>query len=347
MENKEINKEDVPLATPLIVHPISMTDYEALWQQHKEHLNWNCIFMLPFWLKTVCRHVGAPGKPTLLSVHQGSDLIGVAPLALSRRRASFLGDPSVCDYQDIVAAPGQAVAVMQSVQDYLADRGIMEIDLQTLRPDAAALKALDALTPRQGWQLHRLSEDVTYETKLPADWEAFLLQLNGKQRHEVRRKIRRLESQSVFSFCMTPNDGDMAKAADRFIQLFQMNRTDKADFMNPAMSGYFKALIQTLAEHDMLRLYFLDIGGQPAATVLCFDYQNVRYLYNSGYNAQYQKLSVGILSKVFSIQKGIDAGCRGYDFLKGAEVYKERTGGRQVGLFRYRLTRQDSKRRKA
>ena len=36
-------------------------------------------------------------------------------------------------------------------------------------------------------------EDVSLELDLPATWEEFLLSLTGKERHEVRRKLRRLK----------------------------------------------------------------------------------------------------------------------------------------------------------
>jgi len=53
--------------------------------------------------------------------------------------------------------------------------------------------------------------------------------------------------------------------------------------------------------------------------------------------AQYQELSVGVLCKVFSIEKAIEDGCRRYDFLKGAEVYKKRIGGQELPLYRCRV----------
>jgi CelD/BcsL family acetyltransferase involved in cellulose biosynthesis len=104
--------------------------------------------------------------------------------------------------------------------------------------------------------------------------------------------------------------------------------------MDDTMSAYFRELIDRLAQQQMLRLYFLDVDGRPAAAVLCFDYNGTRYLYNSGYDADFHDLSVGILSKVLSIQKSIEDGCGVYDFLKGAEAYKKRIGGKEVPLYR-------------
>jgi CelD/BcsL family acetyltransferase involved in cellulose biosynthesis len=192
------------------------------------------------------------------------------------------------------------------------------------------MSALHQLVPRQG-EAGMGPDEVTFEIALPPDWDAFLGQLDGKQRHEVRRKLRRLETHGPFAF--GPADG-LAGAADGFVRLFRRNRSDKADFMNDTMVAYFRALITTLAQHGLLRLFFLQVAGEPAASVLCFDFDGVRYLYNSGYDYRFEPLSVGILSKVFSIRDAVAGDCRRYDFLKGAEIYKRRIGGQELPLHR-------------
>lgn len=331
--------KDNPSQDPQItVNQITMDAYQKLWRDGNAHLDWQCLFVLPFWLDTVCRCLGAPGTPAIFSVSEGPDLIGIAPLALKDKTGYFLGNPEVCDYQDIVSAPGKAEKVIQAVLNHLADMHVRTLDLRTLHPNATALGAIQALADRGNVMMQKMEDDVTYEMTLPDSWETFLLQLNSKQRHEVRRKLRRLDSQADFDFRLAPGQGSIEASAACFIQLFQMNRADKAQFMNPKMADYFRELIRVLTQEEMLRLYFLYVNDQPAATVLCFDYNQVRYLYNSGYDTQYQGLSVGILSKVLSIQKGIEVGCRYYDFLKGAEVYKKRTGGHLVPLFRCKVT---------
>jgi CelD/BcsL family acetyltransferase involved in cellulose biosynthesis len=228
--------------------------------------------------------------------------------------------------------------VVQAVLTYLEGRQVRRLDLRSLRPDAAFIKGLAPLVADRAIVVEQVLDDVTYETALPADWDGYLLQLNGKQRHEVRRKLRRLETHGDFVFRMASCNGALEGAADRFLRLFQMNRTDKAEFMTAAMQAYFHDLIRVLADQQILRLFFLEVENIPAATVLCFDYGRVRYLYNSGYDAQYHELSVGVISKLLSIQAGIEAGCRRYDFLKGGEEYKKRIGGQQVPLYRYRIS---------
>ncbi len=307
---------------------------ESLRESSHSGLAWDCLFVLPFWLQTVYRHLGCQGDPCILSVADGTQVIGIAPLSIDGHTVRFLGNPDVCDYQDIITVPGLETEVMAAVASHLKATGVQRMDLKTLHPDAFALKALRAMEQQSGWVMAIQPDEVAYEAPLPAGWDEYLMQLNSKQRHEVRRKMRRLENSGSFAYRMADENDTLAYATDHFLRLFHLNRADKAEFMNKSMAAYFCELIKALADKQMLRLYFLEIAGNPAATVLCFDYNQVRYLYNSAYDAHYHDLSVGVLSKVLSIQAGIEAGCQRYDFLKGAETYKKHLGGHEVPLYR-------------
>jgi CelD/BcsL family acetyltransferase involved in cellulose biosynthesis len=310
--------------------------YSHLWQDIQTSLEWKCVFVLPFWLETVANHLGYTGDPLLLGVYDHAQLIGIAPFAVKDGVVRFLGNPEVCDYQDVIAAPGAGLNMVRALLDHLKQEGLEALDLRTLRPEAEMLKALRLISEQGLVGLNQESDDVTFEVDLPATWETYLEYLNGKQRHEVRRKIRHLEAAGPIGFEIATPD-TQETFIDAFIALFRSNREDKAAFMTEVMADYFRSLMHGLAEHHMLRLLMLTIKHQPAAAVLCFDHNGIRYLYNSGYALNYQDLSVGILSKTFSIRQGIEMGCRRYDFLKGAEIYKKRIGGHETPLYRCRI----------
>jgi CelD/BcsL family acetyltransferase involved in cellulose biosynthesis len=297
-------------------------------------LAWNCLFVLPFWLQAVWRHLGGRGEPYIVAVHEGSRVVGIAPLSVEDHTAHFLGNPDVCDYQDIIVVPGHETQVMAAVACHLKARGIRRMELQTLRPEAAVLRALQTLELQDRGVVSVEEGGVTYETALPGSWDDYLMQLSGKQRHEVRRKMRRLENHGAFAYKTAGEDDSPENAAGHFLRLFQMNRTDKAEFMDTTMAAYFRELIAAATRHRILKLHILEVANSPVAAVLCFEYGHERYLYNSAYDAHYHDLSVGIISKVLSIRSGIEAGCRRYDFLKGAETYKKHLGGSEVPLYR-------------
>ena len=300
-------------------------------------MDWQCPFVLPFWLQTCRKHLGSADEPHILTVNQGSTPIGHVPLTVSGSSARFLGLADVCDYQDIVARPGAEAVVMEAAANFLKSEGITHLDLQALRPDAMGLRALNVLALEEAVALETVPCDVTFETMLPQAWDDYLMQLSAKQRHEVRRKIRRLQDHGQIHYRQAGSSANLAPDIETFLQLFKLNRADKAAFMNADMTGYFEELMRHLAAEKMLRLYFLFVDDVPAAAALCFDYSGVRYLYNSGYDARFQHLSVGVLCKIFSIQNAIASECRKYDLLKGAEAYKKRIGGQPTALYRCKV----------
>jgi CelD/BcsL family acetyltransferase involved in cellulose biosynthesis len=125
---------------------------------------------------------------------------------------------------------------------------------------------------------------------------------------------------------------------DIFLKLFAESREDKATFLTSQRESFFRSLADTMAEVGLLRLGILELDSLPKATIMYFDYNDCIYLYNSGYDLQYNSLSVGLLSKVLCIQESIEKGKKRFDFLKGDEIYKYHLGGKEVPLSRCRIT---------
>jgi CelD/BcsL family acetyltransferase involved in cellulose biosynthesis len=107
--------------------------------------------------------------------------------------------------------------------------------------------------------------------------------------------------------------------------------------MTDKMASFFRSLAEILAAEKMLKLFFMDINEIPASALLCFDDNSSIYLYNNGFDIRFNPLSVGILCMVFSIKYSIENGRHKYDFLKGAETYKYRLGGKEVPLYECKI----------
>ncbi len=310
----------------------SITSY---WLNPVSSLNWDCLFVLPAWLRVWWDSFGGGLTPFLCSVtHRSGELIGIAPLVLHGDRTSFMGSPDVCDYLDFIVAPGRETEFLRVLIEYLKQQGVTHLDWQHVRQDSTVLTALTHIAKSLECEFSCRQEDVSLELDLPATWEEFLLSLTGKERHEVRRKLRRLDEAASIQFRFLEDTQEILSALDAFLLLFRMSRPEKAAFMTPRMTAFFRALAEAMAELKILKLSFLDLDGTPAAAALCFDYGSTTYLYNSGHEPRFRPLSAGLLGKVFSIRESIRRGRKKYDFLKGAETYKYRLGGRAVPLYR-------------
>jgi CelD/BcsL family acetyltransferase involved in cellulose biosynthesis len=312
----------------------SFENLYAYWRDSNLPLRWNCFFVLPPWLKVWWQIFGAENKMHLTAVRQVEEIIGIAPLMLKNGEALFMGDTNVCDYQDFIVAPGKSEAFFNALLDDLNHRGIKQLNLEAVRPDSTVQTDLINVAEARGCQVSCKKLDISYELELPGSWDEYLLLLKGKQRHEIRRKLRRLEEAGDIRYRVVEDPDGINAQIETFFKLFKMSRNDKEIFMNAEMASFFRSLTQTLAAENMLKLFFLDFNDTPAAAVICFDYKSGVYLYNNGFDISFSSLSVGILSKVFSIKTSIQSGKQKYDFLKGAEPYKSHLGGKEVPLYR-------------
>jgi CelD/BcsL family acetyltransferase involved in cellulose biosynthesis len=98
--------------------------------------------------------------------------------------------------------------------------------------------------------------------------------------------------------------------------------------MTPEMHRFFLAAARRMLEVGRLRLMFLTLDGEKAATLYAFEYDRRFWLYNSGYDPQsHAQLSPGWVLLSYAIQYAIATGCQVFDFMQGNEEYKYRFGG--------------------
>jgi CelD/BcsL family acetyltransferase involved in cellulose biosynthesis len=258
--------------------------------------------------------------------------VGIAPLCIKNGVAGFVGGPDVCDYLDLIVMPGKEDPFSLALLDKLASSGIQSMDLSPVRTDSVVYTSLQKIAVQKGFSVTCEQVDVSLDMSLPSTWEDYLDRLTGKQRHELKRKLRRLNEMGNTGYRTSTNAN--AKEMETFLKLFRESRTDKAEFLTPEMERFFKSITYSMASAGFLRLNFLELDGTPVAATLCFDYKDCIYLYNSGYSPEYGWLSAGLLSKALCIKDGISKGKARFDFLKGDEVYKYHLGGQELPLYR-------------
>jgi CelD/BcsL family acetyltransferase involved in cellulose biosynthesis len=346
MRNKNAKNSDPKAFEPRTAEPVNAYEkpytvesenFEtvfAYWQRADNVLPWNCLFVLPVWLKTWWENFGRNATLYLLSVRHEGRTIGIAPLQRRDDTVRLIGDTNVCDNLDFIVAPNNAAEFYDRLIVYLKQDGVKRMELAPIRQDSSVMTHLLAVADKTGCRISCADGDLSFALDLPSSWDDYLSMLRGKERHEIRRKLRRLEEAGQINFRMVENADSVKEEMEIFLDLFRSNRSDKAEFMNDQMVSFFRGLAESLNEARILRLFFLDIDQIPVAATMCFKYRSTMYLYNNGYDNRFGPLSVGLLGKVLSIKESIQTGLKAYDFLKGAEGYKQRLGGQPYQLYR-------------
>jgi CelD/BcsL family acetyltransferase involved in cellulose biosynthesis len=325
-----------------LTYSINTSDFAELEEPWKKLLGLSTTstpFNTPLWHRAWWQQFHGTKELLLVSVRRGGEVVGIAPLMRRGHEISLIGSSDLCDYMDIIVAQGQESTVLMALLDYLDPLEWQVIDLLSLPPTSAVLSHLVPLARERGYRVEVMQMDTCPQLELPPTWEEYLSRLSSRHRHEVRRKLRRLDQAGPAHYYAVGGQGGLHQDVDDFTRLFKISRSDKAKFMTPEMVGFFQAMARSMAGEGYLKLFFLEMEGVRVATALCFDYGDARYLYNSGYDPQYAFFSVGLLLKVLCLKKGIEDRKKRFDFLRGVEAYKYDLGGQDVPIYRCLIQR--------
>jgi CelD/BcsL family acetyltransferase involved in cellulose biosynthesis len=296
-------------------------------------------FLHPAWQRVWLEEFLDGRELLLLAARDGVELVGVAPLLRQDGRISFAGHHSICDYMDFAVAPGREVEFFAALVEALRGEAWEELALWGLRDGSPTLDALAGASRAAGLAFEREEEAVAPRVALPASWEEYLSALPKKHRHELRRKLRRLQAAGELEVRVCTSAGEVEAHLPTLLRQMVESRSDKAAFMSEQMGRFFHRMAPAMAAEELVRLYCLDLDGKPAASVLCFDMGGQLLLYNSGYDPDLSGLSVGIASKALCLQDAIQTGHRWFDFLRGHEAYKYDMGGVDRQIYRCTVRR--------
>jgi CelD/BcsL family acetyltransferase involved in cellulose biosynthesis len=250
--------------------------------------------------------------------------------------AIFFGASYHADYATVLAAPADLAAVCEATVEALAamkpERWDV-VDLRRLRAGDPAtdalLKAFEWAAPQAGWIVTREQEDVCPVVTLApgADFEAFLGTLDKKERHEIRRKIRRAETAGAVAL---ERSSDPLADLDAFVDLHQ-KRWGAEGLFPPTEGGaasrrFFAGLFGDCAASGIVDLSFLTVAGRRIAAGVTFDDGQAVYYYNAGVDPDARDLSPGVLMVACYVQRAIELGRARMDFLRGDEPYKYEWG---------------------
>ena len=290
------------------------------------------LFLTPWWQKTWWKHFGGDAELAVYVASDGERPIGVAPLVRSDGVLELLGATDLFDYRDFIVERGRDEDFCAALLAHISDLEWHTLRLESVRESSPTLRALGGAAGSAGMSVEIELEDVAPVAVLPATWEEFVSGLSKKDRHELRRKIRRLDraGEVTRSVCSSPEQ--VPGMMGTFLRLHRASSPDKSEFMTAEREAFFMDAVGEAARRGRLRLEELALDGQTVASCLGFDYAGTFLLYNSGYDPENSKLSVGIVSKALAIKGAIESGDGVFDFLRGSEDYKYRLGGqdRQV-----------------
>jgi CelD/BcsL family acetyltransferase involved in cellulose biosynthesis len=258
-------------------------------------------------------------------------------------KAVFFGASYHADYATVLAAPADLDAVAAAVVEALAAPQVPDdvapapwdvVDLRRLRcgdPTATALSvAFGKRADEQDWTVDLEREDVCPVATIPAevrDLDGFLATLGKKERHEIRRKLRR--AAAAGEIALTQSVEPLADLPE-FIDLHQ-RRWGDAGLFRPGPGGdasrrFVRELFEGFGPDGPVKLCFLTVGGRRVGAGITIEYGDTMAYYNAGIDPDARDLSPGVVMVAKYVERAIATGRHRLDFLRGNESYKYEWG---------------------
>lgn len=310
----------------------------AEWQTLLEADPHRHIFLTPEWNRVWWEEFGA-GKDLYVLVFYDPEPVGLAGLmadnTASGRRFRFLGGDDLTDYLGPLSLDHEHLpAIAGSLLDFMKE----EIDDWDYF-DAKCLPVPFHFAEWLAEAADRLHMDFTIDQDemtavllLPSSTDEYFDSLGRKERHELRRKLRRFESEAPESSLTSVTKQSLSVDLTTFAEMHRTSGGLKGKFMLPARASFFTRLAQVFEPKGMLSLDFLETQERRVATTFSFRFDQHFYLYNSAYLPEAKRLSPGLILVYQLIVRAIEQGFQKFDFLRGHERYKFDLGAQPVPL---------------
>lgn len=303
----------------------------------------NRLFYTAEWHRVWRQHFGNNDAYLVTHRDDRGRLSGLLPVQIEehegRRVLSLTGDWNVMDYMDGLARKDEALAILSAMWDgVLHELEWDEVELRHVPSGSPLLDALEAAS--RDMQFSAGQDEVCPVALLCNSWDGYLQTLSKKQRHEIRRKLRRAQEGATWEWRRARSDEDLDRDLPVFFRLHEASAREKQRFMTETMRAYFRSLTESMLRLGYLRLNVFRRQGEDIAATLSFLYRDRYLLYNSGYDPAQAAHSPGIAAVALSMQDAIEEEAGVFDFLSGDEPYKYQFGASNTFTCTATVTRQ-------
>ena len=314
------------------------------------------VFATPEWHRVWWDEFAGDKELLVLEMRRGGATAAFVPLYRKREKGAgglgeaperdrailrFVGGIDLTDYIGPICAAEDRRAVAGALISWLR-AGEVEWDELDAHNMPVPLGFAEYLVERADTCDFRFAldqEETAAVLPLPADWETYLAGLDSKERHELKRKRRRLLREHPDAVFRTATAETLEGDMKTFVDMHRGAEGHKGHFMRPDVATFFERMADAFMPLGWLRLDFLEVEGQAVASTFGFELDGVFYLYNSAYEPDAARISPGLMLASQLVEGYIERGFERFDFLRGPERYKYQLGSQAVPLNNVRVIR--------
>jgi CelD/BcsL family acetyltransferase involved in cellulose biosynthesis len=286
------------------------------------------VFSTWEWLSIWWKHFGNNRRLLILVAEEGNRIAGIAPLmysvhkmfGLRQGRIEFVGTRD-SDYCDFILAEKAGECIELFIK-YLKRAEKWDcIELTDISENAECLPHLRKFS-KDLKPIHRC-----LYTPLPESYKKFMIRLGRKHRKNITRMSRRLEEAFKVEFISYSKPQSFYEGMQYLFDLHQKrwkSRGFPGIFVDERARAFNLDIAKSFSERKWLCLFLMKLSGKPVSAAYGFKYQSRFYEYITGLDPMYSKYSIGNLLRAHIISQLIQEGLFEFDFMRGAEEYKDR-----------------------
>ncbi|MGD8979219.1 MAG: GNAT family N-acetyltransferase [candidate division WOR-3 bacterium] len=300
------------LQRDLVMRTEKLSTVRSAWQELFDRSSGATPFVSYEWFAALASNL-LKTDPEVLLFCRNHGAAGIVPASVTGNVLKLIGDERVTDLIGMVGAPHEQEEVVDLLARHVL-KNDLRMDLYPLDEHAPLVTGLVRRVPGSVVE----KKDACPLLGLVNTWDEYLAGLGGKARHELRRKLNKVNGVRVKG----------VKPADtgRLFELMTAADSNKAGFLNADMRGFFQDVVEAFDKRGWLRMREAVIDRGVLGMLLAFGFNERVYLFNMGHNVELRSLSPGIVTVALDIRSAIDERYKYYDFLRGDEEYKYRLG---------------------
>lgn len=158
-------------------------------------------------------------------------------------------------------------------------------------------------------------------------WESYFQSLSSQRRYDYQRKRKRTERSGRVRIRierpeMRPSVPVMLEEVFRVEGAGWKGRSGSALLANEQVRKFMARYSEMACDRGTLRLCFLDVEGQPIATILGIEYAKRFWVLKIGYDEKWARCSPGIQVTMETIRYAFEQGLEAYEFLGSEEPWQ-------------------------
>lgn len=258
-------------------------------------------------------------------------LAGIAPFYIEKPDYSpvkylrFCSQELAPDYMDIILDRDEETLIATEFIRFLKNLrqcwDVMALD--NLRHDSILLADVGL------WKSHRLAVQQSHCCPYVAmkgtfdeycqDRKAYL------SRFSLKKKLRILRQSKQVTHAIIDNEDSLARGLEGLFTLHEKRVSSRhihSTFLTRDARNFHSLLSRRFLSQKILNLQLLYNGDIPISASYAFNYKNKVSVYQTGFDPQWAKWSVGGVLTFLSLEKAFLQGFTEFDLLRGSEPYK-------------------------